>query len=107
MPNLAFDTAALSKASADIDAASQDLAQLQSAMQTINADLGGSWAGNARSTFVGVFSEFEGIYSKANAALNALGTNVATARTQLGISDQNVGTTSSKLKGSLNINVPQ
>jgi WXG100 family type VII secretion target len=104
--NLEFDIQKLTKASSDIDQASQDLAGLQSAMQTVNSDLGASWAGNARSTFVGVFSEFEQIYAKANAALNALGENVATARNQLGVSDQNVGSSSSKLKGSLNINIP-
>lgn len=106
MPNLQFDTAALSKASADIDTANQDLASLQSAMQTVNQDLGASWAGNARSTFTNVFAEFEQIYAKANAALRGLGENVATARTQLGTSDQNVGSTTSKVKSGLNINIP-
>jgi WXG100 family type VII secretion target len=104
--NLQFDTAALTKASSDIDTASQDLAGLQSAMQTVNQDLSASWAGNARQTFVGVFNEFEGIYAKANAALNALGENVATARNQLGTSDTNVGSSTSKVKSGLNINIP-
>jgi WXG100 family type VII secretion target len=101
-PSLQYATAAMTKASNDIETAHADLASMQNAMNGINQDLGAGWYGGARSAFVSTYEAFESAYTSMNNALSALSENLSTARNVLGTTDANAASSAQGVMGAIN-----